>query len=166
MPGEKEAPQDEILVFDMNNRDKVIKPDIKAFKDQDVSILNYRRLASERDDDYVPTRWLSKYNDRLYFQRTSRDLKRIDVCYVDIKTGEVKTVIEERLNTYIDFNGIALINNEKEIIHWSERDGWGIFTCTITRKSHKADNQWTIPLRAPCWLQRNHQNAVLHRKWT
>jgi len=127
MPGEKEAPQDEILIFDMNNKDTVIKPDIKAFKDQDVSILNYRRLASERDDDYIPTRWISKYNDRLYFQRTSRDLKRIDVCYVYIRTGEVKTVIEERLNTYIDFNGIALINNEKEIIHWSERDGWGHF---------------------------------------
>ncbi|MBC7126118.1 MAG: DPP IV N-terminal domain-containing protein, partial [Bacteroidales bacterium] len=127
MPGEKEAPKDEILIFDMNNKDTVIKPDIKAFKDQGVSILNYRRLASERDDDYVPTRWLSKYNDRLYFQRTSRDLKRIDVCYVDINTGEVKTVIEERLNTYIDFKGITLINNEKQIIHWSERDGWGHF---------------------------------------
>lgn len=127
MPGEKEAPQDEILIFDMQNKDTVIKPDIKAFKDQDVMLLNYRRLASERDDDYVPTRWLSKYNDRLYFQRTSRDLKRIDVCYVDIRTGVVSTVIEERLNTYIDFNGITLINNEKEIIHWSERDGWGHF---------------------------------------
>jgi len=127
MPGEKEAPKDELLIFDMNNRDTVIRPDISAFKDQDVSILNYRRLASERDDEYVPTRWLSKYNDRLYFQRTSRDLKRIDVCYVDINSGEVKTVIEERLNTYIDFKGIKLINNEKEIIHWSERDGWGHF---------------------------------------
>ncbi|HNY08714.1 MAG TPA: DPP IV N-terminal domain-containing protein [Tenuifilaceae bacterium] len=126
MPGEKEAPKDELLIFNLA-QDTIIKPDVAAFKDQDLMILNARVKANERDDDYVATRWLSKYNDRLYFVRTSRDLKRVDVCFVDTKTGKVNVVIEERLNTYIDFNGISLINNEKEIIHWSERDGWGHF---------------------------------------
>jgi len=126
MPGEKEAPIDELLIFDLT-QDTIIKPDISAFKDQDVSILNARTKASDRDNDYNPTKWISKYNDRLYFTRTSRDLKRIDVCYADPKTGKVTTVIEERLNTYVDFGGINLVNNEKEIIHWSERDGWGHF---------------------------------------
>lgn len=126
MPGEKEAPIDELLIFDMK-KDTVIKPDVSAFKDQSVDILNTRPKASERDDEYTPIQWLSKYNQRLYFSRTSRDLKRVDVCYVDINTGKVNTVIKERLNTYIDFNNILLVNNEKQIIHWSERDGWGHF---------------------------------------
>ncbi len=126
MPGEKEAPIDELLIFDLA-KDTIIKPDISAFKDQDISILNARIKASDRDNDYNATKWLSKYNDRLYFVRTSRDLKRVDVCYADPKTGKITTVIEERLNTYIDFGGITLTNNEKELIHWSERDGWGHF---------------------------------------
>lgn len=126
MPGEKEAPKDELLIFDMS-ADTVIKPDVSAFKDQDLRILSARYKPSEYDDDYTPDKWLSKRSDRLYFTRTSRDLKRIDVCYVDTKDGSVKPVIRERLNTYIDFNGILLINNEKQLIHWSERDGWGHF---------------------------------------
>lgn len=126
MPGEKEAPIDELLIFNLA-QDTIIKPDVSAFKDQDISILNARTKASDRDNDYNATKWISKYNDRLYFVRTSRDLKRIDVCYADPKSGKISTVIEERLNTYIDFGGIELINNEKEIIHWSERDGWGHF---------------------------------------
>ncbi|MGD9977759.1 MAG: DPP IV N-terminal domain-containing protein [Bacteroidales bacterium] len=126
MPGEKEAPQDELLIFNLE-KDTVIKPDISAFKDQDIMILNAHVKASDRDDDYVPIQWISKYNDRVYFVRTSRDLKRVDVCYADPKTAKVTPVIEERLNTYIDFNGITLANNEKEIIFWSERDGWGHF---------------------------------------
>ena len=32
----------------------------------------------------------------------SRDLKRIDVVDADTTTGEVKSLIEERLNTYIE----------------------------------------------------------------
>lgn len=124
MPGEKEAPIDELLVFDLAN-DTIIKPNVAAFKDQDLMILNAHTKASDRDNDYNATKWLSKHNDRLYFVRTSRDLKRIDVCYADPKTGKVTPVIEERLNTYIDFGGITLTNSEKELIHWSERDGWG-----------------------------------------
>ncbi|MGE0078168.1 MAG: DPP IV N-terminal domain-containing protein [Bacteroidales bacterium] len=126
MPGEKEAPIDELLIFDLA-KDTIIKPDVSAFKDQDLMVLNAPLKASDKDNDYNATQWLSKYNDRLYFVRTSRDLKRIDVCYAEPKTGKINTVIEERLNTYIDFGGITLVNNEKEIIHWSERDGWGHF---------------------------------------
>ncbi len=126
MPGEKEAPVDELLIFNLA-QDTVIKPDVSAFKDQDISIMNASTKASDRDNDYNATKWISKFNDRLYFVRSSRDLKRVDVCYADPKTGKITTVIEERLNTYINFGGIELINNEKEIIHWSERDGWGHF---------------------------------------
>jgi dipeptidyl-peptidase-4 len=43
----------------------------------------------------------------------------------DTKTGEVKTIIEERLNTYVETNPLWTLGNGKEFIHWSERDGWG-----------------------------------------
>jgi len=126
MPGEKDSPIDDLLIFDLA-ADTVIKAEVKGFNDQNVSILNAPRLAKERDDDYVPRKWLSKTNDRLYFYRSSRDLKRIDFCYADPATGKVTVLIEERLNTYIDFNDVALVNNGKEFIVGSERDGWGHF---------------------------------------
>lgn len=126
MPGEKEAPLDELLVYNWA-ADTMVKLDLKAFNDQSVSLLRFPRLAKERDDDYVSPKWLSKTSDKLYFTRTSRDLKRIDVCVADPITGKVKVLIEERLNTYVELNDVALINNGKELIHWSERDGWAHF---------------------------------------
>ncbi|NVO11178.1 MAG: DPP IV N-terminal domain-containing protein [Bacteroidales bacterium] len=126
MPGEKESPIEELLIYNMA-ADTMIKVDVDAFKDQTLSIYSAPKLNKERDDDYVARKWLSKTNDRLYFSRISRDLKRADICYADPKTGKVTVLIEERLNTYIDLGDLGLVNNGKELIHWSERDGWGHF---------------------------------------
>ena len=70
-------------------------------------------------------RWLSDTSDKLYFWRLSRDLHRVDVCVANTETGEVKPIIEERLNTYIETQPLWTIGNGQEFIHWSERDGWG-----------------------------------------
>jgi dipeptidyl aminopeptidase/acylaminoacyl peptidase len=79
-----------------------------------------------RDDDYRPNIWLGT-NQYFFVNRTSRDLKKIDICRVDIATGKVTSLIEERLNTYVEIRRPGLINGGKEIVHWSERDGWGHF---------------------------------------
>ncbi len=125
MPGEKEAPVDYLLVFD--NATKTSKElDVKQFKDQDISIWSAPVKANTRDDDYRPSFWLGT-NDKFYFTRTSRDLKRIDVCEVDINSGMVKLLIEERMNTYVETRKLGLVNNGVELIEWSERDGWAHF---------------------------------------
>ncbi len=126
MPGEKESAIEEFLVYNMIT-DTMIKIDVSAFKDQNVQILKAPSLKKERDDDYVADKWLSKTSDKIYFSRISRDMKRADICYADPTTGKVTVLIEERLNTYIDLNDLGLVNNGKELIHWSERDGWGHF---------------------------------------
>ncbi|MEO1653987.1 MAG: prolyl oligopeptidase family serine peptidase, partial [Bacteroidota bacterium] len=58
-----------------------------------------------------------------------RDLKRLDICSVNLRDGKVQVLVEERLSTYIENRGKfpALVNNGQELIHWSERDGWGHF---------------------------------------
>jgi len=124
MPGEENLPQREILIFDVLQRKKV-KVKAEKFKDQYLSIQRARRLASSRDDEYVPSLWVSETSDKLYFTRTSRDLHRVDLCVADTETGEVKVLIEERMNTYIDLQPLELIDNGSEMIWWSERDGWG-----------------------------------------
>ena len=126
MPGEEESPQTELLVIDMTTKES-LKVKAEEFKDQTISILSAPGLAKNRDDDYTPRVWLAKTADKLYFARTSRDLKRIDVCVANTTTGEVSIIIEERLNTYVETRPLGLVNNGQELIHWSERDGWAHF---------------------------------------
>ncbi len=126
MPGEKEAPIEEMLVF--NFVDSLpVKVQTDRFPDQSLSLEYAPRLQKERDEDYVATKWLANSQNHFYFTRTSRDLKRIDVCQANPLTGEVKVIIEERLNTYVETRSVELVNKGKELIHWSERDGWAHF---------------------------------------
>ena len=69
--------------------------------------------------------WLSDSSDKLYFTRTSRDLHKVDVCVASPDTGDVKVLLEERLNTYIETKPLRLANNGQDLIFWSERTGWG-----------------------------------------
>ncbi|NRF40428.1 DPP IV N-terminal domain-containing protein [Pedobacter foliorum] len=125
MPGEPEAPIDELLLF--NFADKSFKKlNTAAFKDQSVSVWGAPSLNKDRDNEFRPSIWLGN-NSKIYFSRTSRDLKRVDVCTVDINTDVVTPVIDERFNTYVEINRPGLVNDGKEIIHWSERDGWAHF---------------------------------------
>lgn len=126
MPGEPESPQDEIIIFELETKEKT-QIDDDRFKDQSVSILYAPRLAKNRDDENRPSLWLAETSDKLYFSRTSRDLHRIDICVANAATGETKVLIEERLNTYVEMRAPGLVNNGKELIHWSERDGWAHF---------------------------------------
>jgi dipeptidyl-peptidase-4 len=126
MPGEKEAPQEEILIFDLKTKEK-LKVKAEIFKDQTLRLMTARYPINTRDDDYRPSLWLSETPDKLYFSRTSRDLKRIDICYADTSIGDVKVLIEERLNTYVETRSLGFIDNGKELVHWSERDGWAHF---------------------------------------
>ena len=125
MPGETDSPVEEILLFDAATK-KPTKLSISLFKDQTIDLSRKPSLRKNRDDDFVPQLWLGN-NNHFFFSRTSRDLKRIDICRVDVATTKVTPVIEERMNTYIEIKAPALVNDGKEIIHWSERDGWGHF---------------------------------------
>ncbi|MCJ7565215.1 MAG: S9 family peptidase [Candidatus Aminicenantes bacterium] len=125
MPGEENQPQPELLVFDIATKAKVkVKAD--KFKDQTISISTAPRKALDRErDNPPPAQWLSDTSDKLYFGRQSRDLHKVDVCLADTAAGEVKVLIEEVLNTYIEVQLLRLVNGGKEMLWWSERDGWG-----------------------------------------
>jgi dipeptidyl-peptidase 4 len=125
MPGEKEAPVDYLYLF--NTAQKTSKLiEASQYKDQDITIWNAQPPANSRDDDYRPLTWLGSAN-QFWLYRTSRDLKRIDQCMVEVQSGKLTAVIQERLNTYVEVKRPALINNGKEMIQWSERDGWAHF---------------------------------------
>jgi dipeptidyl-peptidase 4 len=128
MPGEANIPQSEMHVFDRTNKQRVtMRAD--RFKDQTLNVATMpQRNNIQRDPRRpIPPQWLSDSAGKLYFTRLSRDQHRLDVCVADTSTGEVKTLIEERLNTYVESKPLRLVANGAELIFWSERDGWGHF---------------------------------------
>jgi dipeptidyl-peptidase 4 len=138
MPGEENQPQDELLVFDVAKNTHVkLKAD--RFKDQSLDVARDRTLSREVEKDRVTSKWLGDASDKLYFTRVSRDRHRLDVCLADTETGDVKVLIEERLNTYIDEQPLRLVRNGKEILFWSERDGWGHYY--LFDETGKLENQ-------------------------
>jgi dipeptidyl aminopeptidase/acylaminoacyl peptidase len=136
MPGEENIPQSEMYVFEIATKNRVkVKAD--RFKDQTMNIATMPTRQDQGggrgrgNQDLVPGRrpvppqWLSESPAKLYFTRLSRDMHRLDVAVADTATGEVKPLVEERLNTYIETKPLRLVNNGSELIFWSERDGWG-----------------------------------------
>lgn len=125
MPGEKEAPEDHLILFDMAAKTQR-EINVSMFKDEDLGLWSAPVLPSSRDNDWRALLWLGT-NDRFYLTRTSRDLKKVDVLQVNVAAGTTKLLIEERQNTYVETRKLGLVNAGKELIEWSERDGWGHF---------------------------------------
>jgi dipeptidyl aminopeptidase/acylaminoacyl peptidase len=123
MPGEKEQPITDLVHYSFETQ-KLSNLPISTFKDQTVSLWSTTPAANTRDDDFRPTTWLGNTSE-FYFALTSRDLKRVDVLRWNLKTNQKEVLIEERSNTYIDFEKPELVGND--LIWWSERDGWGHF---------------------------------------
>lgn len=125
MPGEQEYYKSELLIFDIPTKTHVKVP-LDTVRQQSLNVFRAPRKQSDRDDDFTPSLLLSK-KGKLYFSVISRDRKKYDVCVADINTGEYKVLIEERFNTYIESAPLILFNNETEMLHWAERDGWAHF---------------------------------------
>jgi len=127
MAGEQDFYKTEMLVFDTKAKTKK-EIQLDTTIQQSIGFYSYPRKKSARKDENNPRLLLSK-KGKIYFNTVSRDRKRLDVHVADIATGEIKTLIKEHSNVYIENRGktIVLFNNEQEILFWSERDGWGHF---------------------------------------
>ena len=127
MAGEQDFYKTEMLVFDTKAKTKK-EIQLDTTIQQSIGFYSYPRKKSARRDENNPRLLLSK-KGKIYFNTVSRDRKRLDVHVADIATGEIKTLIKEHSNVYIENRGktIVLFNNEQEILFWSERDGWGHF---------------------------------------
>ena len=122
MPGEKEAPVDHLHIFDMqDNSRKEIRT--SAYKDQSLGLERRPLEQKQRDMEERTTIWQGD-NGRFFLTRSSRDLYRIDICSYTVGQDSIVPVIEERMNTYQETRPLKTLAGGKELIHWSERDGW------------------------------------------
>ncbi|MBP5218480.1 MAG: DPP IV N-terminal domain-containing protein, partial [Bacteroidales bacterium] len=123
MPGEA-GPKGYLLMFTLDGL-KATSKEIKsqAFKDQEVNFLNAKHLAKDNYLDYRTSKWLGD-DSGFYLVRQSRDLKRLDLCWVGVGADSTKTIISERERTYIEYRNPVLVKGGRQLIWWSERNGW------------------------------------------
>lgn len=121
MPGEP-GPKGHLHVFSTSDwTSRQVK--INAFKDQDLIMQPDVRTTDDQFDEFYGSRWLGDDNG-FYLTRMSRDLKRMDICYVGVDSDSTRTVISERMNTYVESRQTRLLDGGRKMIHWSERNGW------------------------------------------
>lgn len=121
MPGEP-GPKGHLYVFSTSDwTSRQVK--INAFKDQDLIMQPDVRTTDDQFDEFYGSRWLGD-NNGFYLTRMSRDLKRMDICYVGVDSDSTRTVISERMNTYVESRQTRLLDGGRKMIHWSERNGW------------------------------------------
>lgn len=122
MPGEMEAPESHLYLFDLNDNSRR-EINTAKFKHQTIDVAREPREHKQRSMTDVPDIWLGD-NNRFFVTRSSRDLHRIDICSYTIGQDTIAPIIEERMNTYQEVRPLASVNGGKELVHWSERDGW------------------------------------------
>lgn len=121
MPGEP-GPKGHLYVFSTSDwTSRQVK--INAFKDQDLIMQPDVRTTDDQFDEFYGSRWLGDDNG-FYLTRMSRDLKRMDICYVGVDSDSTRTIISERMNTYVESRQTRLLDSGRKMIHWSERNGW------------------------------------------
>ena len=130
LAGDKNVTQYELLLGDRDKRE-VKKVDINRWPDQYIDVL-----------------YASKDGKRLYFQRYNRTWNQSDICEVDVETGKVRVVIHEENKPYLDYQmrNVSFLNDGKEILFRSERNGWGHYylydTATGNLKKQLTDGTW------------------------
>ena len=109
MPGEQEVPQEVLEIFDVATQAR-LDIDIDKFKDQTIRA-------------YLP----GKTSDKLFFTRMNRTSDTLDVCVVNTASGEVKELFQDVNHPYFNwsYQQLAILEEGKELIWWSERNGWG-----------------------------------------
>ena len=123
MPGE-ETPKTTVELFDFENKtSKTIN--VEQFKQQRIGLFSKPATHLTRYENPRKAVWLGD-NNGFYFERISRDMKKIEVCYYDLSLDSTKMIVHEEMNTSIESKPIRPINNGKQFIQWSERTGWAM----------------------------------------
>lgn len=82
--------------------------------------------VSPRPDDFIQLDY-GKEDDHIFLLRRNRSVDTLELCRIDIPTGEIRTVISEPCLPHVNVNMFHyhVLNHGREILWWSERTGRG-----------------------------------------
>ncbi|HCC71820.1 MAG TPA: S9 family peptidase [Bacteroidales bacterium] len=112
MPGEENVPQLELIIFDVNTKER-----------NDVDVARWK-------DQKLRVRWTSQESaDKMIIERKKRDLTELEICMVDVNTGNLNVLFNEKQYPYIydgyGYGNLSVLNEGEDLIWWSEMTGWG-----------------------------------------
>lgn len=121
LPGDSIIPTFDVYVFDVEGRTGV-RIDIEA----------QPGFFTAADTVFPEVRWTAD-GQTLFVTSRSRDFKRLDLYAADPTTGAARLVVRETGPTYRETNQFMYgagpnwrpVANGREVLWWSERDGWG-----------------------------------------
>jgi len=145
MPGEADVTQSEIVIYDLAKR-APLRVEDDPWKDQNLSISDDRRFEYPDSEEPPRSLWLSDESSELWFVRQSRNRHRADVMVADASTGTVRTVIRERMNTYLETRDVEMLSSG-DVLWWSERDGWAHiyrYAPDGTLRNRLTDGPWHV----------------------
>ncbi len=127
LPGDSLLAMVEYVIFDVENREQI-----------PVQIKRAEAFLTRGRP-----RWF-KDSKRLYFTKWYRGYNYLQLLEIEAETGKARTLFEERAKTYVDPDLIEMnfVDDGKEIIWASERDGWN-HLYLFDGKSGKLKNQIT-----------------------
>ncbi len=119
MPGEEDIYEDHIYAFDVESKEGV-RMDTDKWEDQSLGGAYFGVSGGIFE---------TKSSDYLYILRRNRMWSEIDVLKANTSTGEVQVLFTEKSEPYFNtrYARLAVINEGKEFIWFSERTGWGHF---------------------------------------
>ncbi len=114
MAGDKNLPVFHLSVIDITTGQLTVI-NIKKWKDQQV--------GSEGTSGIYP----GEDSSRLWFTRTTRDWKNVELCKTDTSTGKVTVIMQEKWEPYwsADFQQFHPASKNGEFLWWSEKTGRG-----------------------------------------
>ncbi len=129
MAGDKKVPQCHVILVDADTREIIPVP-LEKWADQKLEYLH-----------------TTKDGKSLFFKRVRRTCDELDICRVDVATGEVTVVLNEVCKPYFSDRkqSITFINNDTEFLWWSERTGWGhyyLYSIDGTLKNAVTSGAW------------------------
>ena len=123
MPGEAGA-DGYLYLFDTETKKyKQIKT--SAYNEGNMDFEYYTPKIAEMAKDHMAyvQQWVGDENG-FYLTNQSRDHKHIDLCYVPVHADSSRVVVSEQMNSFIENKPIVLLDKGKQLIQWSERNGW------------------------------------------
>ncbi|MCB9871015.1 MAG: S9 family peptidase [Planctomycetes bacterium] len=101
-----------------------------------------RRVAEKwTDESYQNIHWV-KGTGELRFIRRDRLLRNVELCALDTKTGDVRTLFTDSAKDgYLKIQSLRVLEKAGKMIWWSERSGWGHYY--LYDRSGKLDNAIT-----------------------
>ena len=152
MPGENDSPVPQLEIFTAATHERLVvprsefalvQPTISLAEAPPTSVEREREARLQHDSDELKlkgfrtysstSRWLASGSDKLYFIIRDRDFRSADAGEIDTSTGKVSVLIREtsnqflnlRVRTFFHDTTLRLVNDGRDLVWWSDRDGWG-----------------------------------------